>query len=262
MQPLPPPLTLHNKDCVELLLSLPDESVDLILVDPPYFEIAHADWDHQWAFEEDYLQWCSVWSKECARVLKPNRMFAVWGTTKTDTFLKYKLNILNSIEELKYRNWIIWHYDWGGRPRNNFARKHEDCLVYSKGNDWLFNDENIRIPYKLKKNVRPGAANHSKGKIPTSVWEKNNHTTSKEYVSWHPTQKPLMILKRIIEAYTNPGDIVLDCFSGSGSTMIACDHTNRKFIGSELDITYYEKSIERYNICKSPPNLEKMFLST
>ena len=78
------------------------------------------------------------------------------------------------------------------------------------------------------------------------MWEKNNHTTSKEYVNWHPTQKPLMILERIIKAYTNPGDTVLDIFSGSGSTMIAAAQSDRNFLGCELDKSYYDKSLERY----------------
>ena len=84
-----------------------------------------------------------------------------------------------------------------------------------------------------------------KGKIPTDVWKKNNHTTSKEYAGWHPTQKPIELLERIIKANTHKGGIVLDCFSGSGSTAVACNNTGRKFVGCELDKDYYEKSLER-----------------
>ena len=83
------------------------------------------------------------------------------------------------------------------------------------------------------------------GKIPTDVWEKNNHTTSKEYCGWHPTQKPISLLERVIKANTNEGDTVLDVFSGSGSTAIASKRTNRNFIGCELDKEYFTKSLER-----------------
>ena len=114
-----------NKDCLEFIKSIESESVDLVLTDPPYFEIVKNDWDNQWKSEDEYIEWCREWTKECVRVLKPNRCFYIWGTTKTDTFLKYKINVLNSFEELYYKNWIIWSYDWGGRQRNNFARKHE-----------------------------------------------------------------------------------------------------------------------------------------
>ena len=120
--------------------------------------------------------------------------------------------------------------------------------MYSKGKEFLFNADDVRIPYKVKKNVRKGATNNPKGKIPTDVWEKNNHTTSKEYAGWHPTQKPIALLERIIKANTNEGDVVLDCFNGSGSTMIAAAKCKRSFIGSELDAEYYDKSLERFGV--------------
>jgi DNA modification methylase len=236
---------LHNIDCLKLFSSLQDDSVDMILTDPPYFEVVKNKWDNQWPTEKDYLTWCKLWTEECFRVLKPNRCFYVWGTTKTDTFLKYKMDILNSITNAVYQNWIIWSYDWGGRTKKTFPRKHEDLLMYSKGKEFLFNSDDIRVPYAMAKNVRATAINNPKGKVPTDVWQKNNHTTSKEYVNWHPTQKPLALLERIIKANTNEQDIVLDCFSGSGSTMIAASNTNRNFIGSEIDKNYYKKSLQR-----------------
>lgn len=284
-------MILENKDCLDFLKTLEDNSVDLIINDPPYFEIVKNSWDNQWSSEEEYLEWCKEWTAECVRVLKSNRMMCVWGTTKTDTFLRYKLDVLNSEKELEYRNWVIWSYDWGGRPKNNFARKHEDLLIYSKGKDWLFNDEdvleeravktNMALQRKinlLKKKLQGGVfskkdesswktysfnklgqseykpkleelenknSRFEKGKIPTDVWQKNNHTTSKEYVKWHPTQKPLALLERLIKAYTNEGDVVVDIFSGSGSTMIAAKNCNRVFKGCELDKEYFEKSLER-----------------
>ena len=159
--------------------------------------------------------------------------------------MRYKLDVLNSFREMVYRNWIIWSYDWGGRTKKTFARKHEDLLMYSKGKEFLFNANDIRIPYIVKKNVRKGAENNPLGKIPTDVWPKNNHTTSKEYVGWHPTQKPIELLRRIIRANTNPNDVVMDIFNGSGSTTIAALNEGRKFVGCELDEEYFEKSLER-----------------
>ena len=295
-------IDLKNTDCLDLLSSLEDDSVDLICVDPPYFEIVKNEWDNQWSSEEEYLDWCERWTTECFRVLKPNRCFYVWGTTKTDTFIKYKLNVLNQIGSAHYHNWIIWHYDWGGRTKKTYARKHEDLLMYSKGKEFLFNADDVRVERAVKTNMnlqrkmnllRKKIAGtpfsekdtHSwkkynfeklleeesalettlaeleaknskfeKGKIPTDVWQKNNHTTSAEYAGWHPTQKPLVLLERIIKGNSNEGDLVLDCFSGSGSTMIAAQNTNRKFIGCELDEEYYEKSLERF---KKLTQLEK-----
>jgi len=284
-------MILENKDCLEFLNNLGDASVDLVVVDPPYFEIVKNDWDNQWKSEQEYLGWCNKWTRECIRVLKPGGCFYCWGTTKTDTFLRYKLDVLNKIAGLFYKNWIVWAYDWGGRTKKTFPRKHEDLLMYSKGKEFLFNAEdvsveravktNMNIQRKknlLKKKLEGKAFNdkdvHSwekykfhklepskygdvlkvleekdikfqKGKIPVDVWFKNNHTTAKEYAGWHPTQKPIELLERIVKANTNEGDVVLDCFSGSGSTAIACNNTNRSFVGCELDKDYYKKSLKR-----------------
>ena len=232
---------------MELLRTLDDDSIDLVLTDPPYFGIVANDWDNQWEDETGYLEWCRAWTDECVRVLKPNRCMYVWGTTKTDTFLRYKLDVLNGLDEMTYQNWIIWAYDWGGRTKKTFPRKHEDLLMYSKGKEFLFNPDEVRIPYKMKTNVRKTAQNNPLGKIPTDVWTKNNHTTSKEYCGWHPTQKPVQLLERIILANTHPGDTVLDIFSGSGSTAYAAQKTGRRFVGCELDPVYFRKSLVRLN---------------
>lgn len=238
--------TITNQDCLELLATIPDNSIDLILTDPPYaigFD-GGKGWDKQWKTEADYLDWCEKWSKECARVLKPNRMMIVWGTLKTDTFLRYKLDILNKLPDMVGQNEIIWSYNWGGRSKKNFARKHEYAWVYSKGEEFLFNADDIRVERKMKKSMRTGDT-HDKGTIPTLIWEKNNHTMSKDFINWHPTTKNVEILERIIKAYTDEGDTVLDIFMGSGSTAVACENTNRNSIGSEKSKEYYEKLLER-----------------
>lgn len=240
-------MTLSNQDCLEYIKSIPDNSVDLVLTDPPYFIgfDGGKGWDSQWGSEIEYLEWCDKWTEECVRVLKPERMLVVFGTLKTETFLLYKLRTTDHNPVLTPQNEIVWSYNWGGRGKNNFARKHEYAWCWSKGKQFLFNADDVRVERKVSKNLRTGKA-YEKGTIPTCVWEKNNHTTSKEYVNWHPTQKPLMILERIIKAYTNPGDTVLDIFSGSGSTMIAAVQSDRNFLGCELDKSYYDKSLERY----------------
>jgi len=283
--------TLKHEDCMTFLKSLPDNSVDMVAADPPYCSVIKDKWDNQWNNEEEYLDWCREWTEECFRVLKPGKCFYVWGTTKFDTFLRYKLDVLNKVEGAHYQNWIIWHYDWGGRTKKNFARKHEDLLMYSKGKEFDFYPDNILVEravksnmaitrkinlikkyfseglttdkdwsswetYRLDKKDFEGLISEldtlknkdlkfKKGKIPTDVWMKNNHTTSKEYAGWHPTQKPLEIMDRIIKANTQPGDVVLDCFAGSGSTMISALRTGRKFIGCEFDESYVERTLSR-----------------
>lgn len=235
-----PVIAVSHQDCLEYLSSLKDESVDMILTDPPYaigFD-GGKGWDSQWKTEADYLAWCKQWTDECARVLKPNRMMIVWGTLKTDTFLKYKLDCLSAHPDLVGQNEIIWSYNWGGRIRNNFARKHEYAWCYSKGRDFLFNADAVRVERKLKISYRTGKP-YTKGTIPTSVWEKNNHTTSKDFIGWHPTTKNIEILERMIKAYTNPGETVLDIFMGSGSTAVAAYRTGRNGIGCERSDEYF-----------------------
>lgn len=237
---------LVHEDCLKFLASVPDESVDMVLTDPPYFIgfDGGKGWDKQWSTESDYLAWCEEWSLECARILKPERMMIVWGTLKTDTFLKYKLDVLNRIPTLHRQNEIIWSYNWGGRSKHNFARKHEYAWCYSKGEEFLFNADDVRVERKVKKNLRTGKE-YSKGTIPTSVWEKNNHTTSKDFIGWHPTTKNVDVLGRMILAYTNPGDVVCDIFMGSGSTAVAALRNDRSYLGCEADRDYYRKSLER-----------------
>ena len=236
---------IQQKDCLKYLETVEDNSVDMILTDPPYFIgfDGGEGWDSQWKTERDYLKWCNHWTNHLVRVLKPNRMMIVWGTLKTDTFLKYKL-MLSLFDQLRPQNEIVWSYNWGGRSKNNFARKHEYAWCYSKGDEFLFNDSDIRVERKVKKNLRTGK-DYTQGTIPTCVWEKNNHTTSKDHCGWHPTTKNLEILQRMIKAYSNENDTILDIFMGSGSTAIACKLTNRNYIGCELNKNYIKLMQER-----------------
>ena len=147
---------LKNLDCLEYLKTLDSKSVDLVLVDPPYFGIVNNEWDNQWPTELEYLEWCEQWTKECARVLKDNRMLVVWGTLKTDTFLNYKLNVLNKIDSLKSQTEIIWHYNWGGRTKSNFGRKSELAWCYSKGDTFLFNADDVRVERTITSDMNKG----------------------------------------------------------------------------------------------------------
>lgn len=239
---------ITQEDCLDMLSRIPDSSVDMVLTDPPYsigFD-GGKGWDSSWKTEKEYLDWCREWTAECVRALKPGRMLVVWGTLKTDTFLRYKLDVLNSFEEMRAQNEIIWSYNWGGRSKSNFARKHEYAWCYSKGDDFLFNADDVRVERKMKSDIRKGGT-HSKGTIPTSIWEHNNHTGSKDFIGWHPTTKNLTVLDRMIRAYTNKGDTVLDCFLGSGSTAVAALRSSRNVIGCEKDEEYFEKMMERLN---------------
>jgi DNA modification methylase len=175
-------------------------------------------------------------------------MLSIWGTFKTNLFWRLKTEILDNLG-LVYQTPIFWSYNWGGRTKKNFANKVEVCLNYSKGSDFLFNADEVRIPRKMPINLRTGKK-YETGTIPTNVWEYNLLTTSKEAKesNFHPTVKPQFILSRMIKAYSNPGDIVLDVFSGSGSTAITAITNGRNFIGCEKNETYYQKALDRIKL--------------
>lgn len=237
--------SLRNQDCVQFLKTLPDASVGLVIADPPY-NIGYdggEGWDSPRP-ETEYLEWCREWVTESARVLMPGRMLVVWGSLKTDTFLRLKLDVLNHVPGLKTQQEIIWSYNWGGRTKKNFARKHEMAWCFSKGSDFLFNSDDVRVPRKVAKSLRTGRA-HAQGTIPTAVWEKNNHTMSRDFVAWHPTTKNVEVLDRMVRGYTNPGDTVIDPFSGSASTGVAALRAGRDFIGADLNAGYIERARDR-----------------
>jgi site-specific DNA-methyltransferase (adenine-specific) len=144
-----------NKDCIEYLETLQDNSVDLILTDPPYFIgfDGGKGWDKQWNSDQEYLDWCEKWTKECARILRPNKMMCVFGTLKYNTFLRYRLEILDKLPSFFQQPEIIWSYNWGGRSKTNFARKHEFIWCYSKEKTFTFNADKVRTERKQKVNI-------------------------------------------------------------------------------------------------------------
>lgn len=240
-------IEIQNKDCLTFLKGLEDNSIDYINVDPPY-NIGYDGGDGWDTFptEEEYLDWCSEWLQECVRVMKPNTMLSVWGTQKTDLFFRLKLEVMNKLNGMVSQSAIHWSYNWGGRPNNNFAHKFETAWCYSKGKEFYFDRTDVEVERKMKMNIRTGKP-YENGTIPTTIWEGNLGTASKEAKesNFHPTVKPQFVLQRMIQAYCPKDGVVLDCFSGSGSTALACLKTGRNFIGCELSEEYYGKSLKR-----------------
>lgn len=248
---------VYKKDVVEFLKDLPDSSAQLLIADPPYnisFD-GGKGWD-TFSSEEAYLKWSKEYLKEAERVLAPGGSLLVWGTMKTDTFLKLKLEVLNKLESLVSQGELIWENNWGGRGSSNFARKHEYCWHYSKGEPFLFNSDSVRKERKMKVNLRTGLP-YEKGTIPTRIFQENNHTTSKDRVNWHPTPKNIKVISTLIEAYSNKGDLVLDLFSGSGTTSLCAMRLDRPSLGCEIDEDYFKKITERLDSERSKKTTEK-----
>jgi site-specific DNA-methyltransferase (adenine-specific) len=134
-----------------------------------------------------------------------------------------------------FMNEIIWAYDYGGRPRRRWPAKHDSLLWYVMDRDhYTFHlDGSDRIPYMAPGLV--GAEKAARGKTPTDVWWHTIVPTKGNERTGYPTQKPLGILRRIIAVHTAPGDLVLDCFAGSGTTGEAAARADRRFVMIEQE---------------------------
>jgi site-specific DNA-methyltransferase (adenine-specific) len=143
-------------------------------------------------------------------------------------------------------NEIIWAYDYGGRPKNRWPAKHDNILMYVKNSDdYVFNLNDIdRIPYMAPGLV--GKEKAEKGKLPTDTWWHTIVSPTGKEKTGYPTQKPLGILKRIIQASSNPGDLVVDFFAGSGTTGAAAVELGRKFLLVDTNPEAIEVMRERF----------------
>ncbi len=129
----------------------------------------------------------------------------------------------------RFLNEIIWAYDYGGRPRDRWPRKHDNILWYAKSDRWTFNIDDIeRIPYMAPGLV--GAEKAARGKLPTDTWWMTIVPTNSKERTGYPTQKPLKLLERIVAASSNPGELVADFFCGTGTTGVAAKRLGRRFL--------------------------------
>ena len=206
-------------DCLKKLRNFPDESVDLIIVDPPYN--IGVNYGKSKDRNKDYHNWCSRWLKESERVLKSN------GSLYVINYPENNSRLFNQETKLIFRRWIMWFYPSNiGHSKNNFTRASRSILFYTKGNKFKFN---------LKK-----------GEVVEDVLHFNLvKNVSKEYIEKIPNQIPEKLISLLIETSSNKGDIVLDFFFGSGTTGVCALNLKRKFIGIELNKNYVEIAKKR-----------------
>lgn len=177
---------------------------------------------------EDYLSFLEPRLNEAHRVLAKNGSLYFHIDYREVHYCKILLDSIFGREA--FINEIIWAYDYGARTRKRWPAKHDNILWYAKDpNNYVFNYEDIeRIPYMAPGLVSPEKA--ERGKLPTDTWWHTIVGTNSKEKTGYPTQKPLGILKRIIQASSMPGDMVLDFFAGSGTTGLACHELGRNFI--------------------------------
>jgi DNA modification methylase len=253
---------VHQGDCLELLSELDMGSIDLVFADPP-FNIGYAydvyDDEKQ---SEDYVRWCSQWIAEIHRVLKSNGTF--WLAIGDEYAAELKIEAQKA--GFHCRSWVIWYYTFGVNCVNGFSRSHTHLFHFVKDKtDFTFNRGNpqIRVLSARQMVYADNRANPS-GRLPDNTWiirpqdaplsfSPNHDTwyfarvagTFKEREGFHGCQMPEQLLARIIRASSNPQDLVLDPFGGSGTTMCVAKKLGRQWMGFELSEDYATYTNER-----------------
>ncbi|TWT68442.1 DNA-methyltransferase [Crateriforma conspicua] len=253
---------IHQGDCVELMKQMDDGSVDLAFADPP-FNIGY-DYD---VYEDrmpvdHYLQWSNQWISEVHRVLKDDGTF--WLAIG-DEFAA-ELKIESQKVGFHCRNWVIWYYTFGVNCKYKFTRSHAHLFYFVKDPDhFVFNadDPDVRVP-SARQLVYGDRRANPKGRLPDDTWilrpqdlaegfAEDEDTwyfprvagTFKERAGFHGCQMPEQLLGRIIRACSRPGEVVLDPFSGSGSTAVVAKKLSRKSIALEMSADYASRGQQR-----------------
>ena len=236
-------------DCIDAMQSLPDECVDLVIADPPYnLDKDFGPWkerDHR----EDWLLWSKRWLNECKRVLKWGGSIFVHGIHHHLCWLQCHLYEIG----MSYRRQIIWHYENGfSGYRNTLAAHYEPILWFSKGDEYTYHE--IREPYKSAERLRHRVTKNGRvwtpnpaGRMAGDVWQfptLAGRRFAEERLD-HPTQKPLALAMRMVEHFSNRGEIVLVPFAGSGTECEASFRLERRFVGFELNQEYTNMARDR-----------------
>lgn len=236
-------------DCLELLGDLPAECADLVIADPPYNIGPTFGNDVEWQHSDQWLPWCEAWLAQCKRVLKDDGQIFVYGIHHYVGYVQVALYELG----FRYRRQIIWHYENGwSRTRRSLATHYEPILWFSRSDDYTFHE--IREPYKsterLKHPIRKNGkvwSPHPDGRLGGDVWAfptLAGRRFADERVD-HPTQKPLALTDRIVQHFSNPGDLIVVPFAGSGTECVSALKNDRHFWASELNLEYVELANRR-----------------
>lgn len=229
-----------------------DNSVDLIIADPPYnLNKNFGNDSDNWDTVEEWFDWSKTWINESIRILKNNGSIFIYGIHH---FICY-IHIYLYEKNLKYRRQIIWHYENGfSTYKNSPAATYEPILWFSKSDEYTYHP--IREPYKSKDRLRHKITKNGKvwtpnpeGKHSGDVWKFPTLAGKRfenEKVN-HPTQKPIALSDRIINHFTNENDLIFIPFAGSGTECISCIKSRRNFIATEINPEYISIASKRFN---------------
>ncbi|MEZ4525537.1 MAG: site-specific DNA-methyltransferase [Desulfobacterales bacterium] len=260
---------IYTEDSAEFLKKIPDNSIQLILIDPPY-NLDMAMWD---TFS-NYLDWARQWLNHIERILADTGSCVIFGgfqfqDLKNGDLLEI-LHYLRHNTKLMLINLIVWYYKNGMSAYRYFANRHEEAIWLAKSKKYYFNLDDVRIPfdektkaiYKKDKRLRPESI--EKGKNPTNVWEIGRLSGNSAERVGHPTQKPLEIIRRFVKALSYPNSLVLDFFAGSGTTGRICieEKRNSILVDNDRKLTeYFDKHkanmqtdmfLDKYEIKENP----------
>lgn len=254
---------VHQVDCIKGMGQLEPGSVDLAFADPP-FNIGY-DYDtyDDKRTADEYLDWSRQWMGGVVEALKPDGTF--WLAIGDEYAAELKCIATRELG-LTCRNWVIWYYTFGVHCKYKFSRSHAHLFYFIKDpKQFTFNDEAIRIP-SARQLVYHDKRAEAKGRVPDDTWiyrpqdipdsfQADEDTwyfprvcgTFKERKGWHGCQMPEQLLGRIVRACSNEGELVLDPFAGSGTTLAVARKLDRQFVGFELSKDYAKNVKERLN---------------
>lgn len=258
---------IHNVDCIDGMNQLPAEKVDLVFADPP-FNIGYEYDEYDDRLEkEKYLVWSKSWITAVGRILKPTGTF--WLAIGDE--YAAELKVLSQAVGFHCRSWVIWYYTFGVHCSRKFARSHAHLFHFVKDSaNFVFNSESpeLRVPSARQLVYRDSRA-HSLGRMPDDTWILRPQDlvdgfnpdedvwyfprvagTFKERAGFHGCQMPEQLLGRIVRACSNPGDVVVDPFSGSATTLAVAKKLGRRYFAFELSKDYVRLGSKRLeNIC-------------
>lgn len=252
-------------ESLSVLKKMKDNSIQLIFADAPYnIGKDFGNNSDKWESTHAYIEWCKAWIDECMRVLSnTGAMYFMTATQHMpylDVYVSEKYNVLCR---------IIWAYDSSGvQSKKMYGSLYEPILMINKNKNasYIFNHEDILVEAKTgaKRKLIDYRKNppqpYSTEKVPGNVWDFSRVRFKMDEYENHPTQKPEALLERIIKASSNPGDVVLDPFSGSFTTSAVAVRLSRVSVGIDLNEEYYEIGLRRTSIAteRNGKNLEKV----
>lgn len=237
---------LIHGDCLAIMDTLPDECFDLIIADPPYFQI-QGGFDFVWPTRNDYLIWMRTILQSCHRLLKPTGTLILWNSVGKKEIMMARLAVMIEDENIFLRQgWITQRNTRGIGTQRNYMSCREEFLFLSKTSAYTFN-----VPYLTEKSLRldmgaNGKPRKGQFKRVSNVWcDISEASQSSLERCSHPTVKALKLCDRLIQTHSNEGDLIFIPFAGSGSEIISAQNNRRKVIACENNPDYVTLARER-----------------